>query len=156
MRAIIIGAAILLAAVSVNAQFVVDVQFSTNKGDMVSVPIKPNGTGVKDYDKNLEQPKTFDHDGKPAEPEQIGIGTYVVVTNLTQTEDGIINVGVVAEKSTVISWQEVKVGDTTVKMPVLRSQRAQVAKLRVHRDAWVPLGGISGLEPILVRVRKGE
>jgi hypothetical protein len=125
------------SAFTEETNLMVDVRFSTNAAEFVSVPIGPKGTGLKDFDKRI-----------PVEGMQdIGTGTYVNVKDFTDNENGTFSFALDARDVRVRSWQTITTGGTSQKFPVLAVKEV-LTRLEALPGVWVPLG-----PPFFVRVR---
>lgn len=100
-------AVVTLSAKLANADYIVDVQFTRDENDVISVPIDSEGNGYKDFDEYLEIPiKEYNEDTGEVRTngiERQGIGTMVAVTNFVE-KGGLVQFGLTAERLSVISW----------------------------------------------------
>lgn len=127
-------AALILTTEVTSAPLVVDVRFSTNREDGVSLPIDSTGAGLKPFDDFVRIPNT------PPPLSPLGVGITVVVSNLVPHADGTIHGALHARKTTITGWKEFNADGTNVSYPRFTVQEVTLTDWSAIPGVWEPLG----------------
>ena len=99
-----------------------------------SVPI--NGkTSERPYDFSLEYPAEYENDGRPTKYERTGLGYYISVEVIEETEDGV-RCKLKVDRHSLSDWMPYTAGEHILLQPVL-SSLATETELTLPIGMWV-------------------
>ena len=127
--------------------FIVDVRFSTNDANTVSVSIGPQGTGEKEFDEIILMEEIPD----------IATGTYVLVSNFVEHKDNTFKLDLIAKEVQITSWKTVSIKKKKIRFPTFKKKKTRFPTLAVKEVRFTELTFIEDvwvhLSPYAVRVR---
>lgn len=133
----------LLVGFAVNADtYIIELQFSTNTTDLVSVQINENHQARKEFEEKLE-----------FESKEIGLGTQLIVSKCILKENSEIDLEFSATKRSVSEWKKLSNGN---QMPFFKVQSLQDTKLTLACGKWIDLGKPPGQEQMRIRIIKEQ
>ena len=101
-----------------------------------TVPI--NGkTGERPYDFFLEYPAEYENDGRPTKYERTGLGYYICVEVIEETEDGV-RCKLKVDRHSLSDWIPYAAGELVMLQPVLTSFATET-ELTLPIGTWVAL-----------------
>ena len=101
-----------------------------------SVPI--NGkTSERPYDFSLEYPAEYENDGRPTKYERTGLGYYICVKVIEETEDGVL-CKLKVDRHSLSDWIPYTAGELVMLQPVLTSFATET-ELTLPIGTWVTL-----------------
>ena len=122
--------AVTLVSLSAHGSDILRVIFPTNL--VFTVPI--NGkTGERPYDFFLEYPSEYElDDGRPTKYERTGLGYYICVEVIEETEDGV-RCKLKVDRHSLSDWMPYTAGEHILLQPVLSS-------LAIETELTLPIG----------------
>ena len=142
MRSLLVIAMLAVGFVANAETYNVEVQFSTNVADHVSVQINKSGQAAKEFDEKIE------FEGK-----EIGLGTQLIVSKFSPTENDEIELKLSAIKRSLSRWDQLPDGSKT---PFFSVRSINDTTLSVVCGKWVVMDGINGKNQIRIRITKNK
>ena len=136
---------LILMITSVHAELVLEIIFPDEKPEIVSLPLKANGTAKKAFETEIEY--TALPASKEASPkrEKKKIGKMVEVHSCTLMNQ-IASIEISAHQTKIDQWIEYKTTSQTLKIPDLIEQNLAPLKLDLTLGVWQTIGGTTFAE----------